>query len=198
VVWLLLFSPFLAVESVQVTGTGRLTVAQVQAAVGVRAGTPLARVDTAAVAARVRALPPVASVTISRGWPHVLRVVIVERVALVAVRRDGAYQLLDATGADIASTSTIPRGVVLLEAPAGDARRAALDVVRALPAALSAQLASVRAPTPEQVTLLLKDHRQVLWGGNADNGVKVSALLALLKMPGTVFDVSAPGVVTRR
>jgi cell division protein FtsQ len=56
----------------------------------------------------------------------------------------------------------------------------------------------VRAPSPEQVTLVLRDGRQVLWGGPVDGATKASAVLALIGMPGHVYDVSAPGVVTTR
>ena len=92
----------------------------------------------------------------------------------------------------------MPRGVVPLVSSSPPATAAALAVLRSLPPALRARLGSVSATSAEQVTLLLADHRQVLWGGASDEATKAAAVMALLRMPGTVFDVSAKGVVTRR
>ncbi|MGB8649269.1 MAG: FtsQ-type POTRA domain-containing protein, partial [Mycobacteriales bacterium] len=198
--WLLGSSSLLAVRQVVVSGEHRLTAEQIEAAADVAPGTPLARVDTAAVARRVRALGPVASVAVTRGWPHALRIKVTERVPVAALTQRRGFLLLDGGGAVIAPVATLPRGTYRLEAPAPDApaTQAALTVLRQLPRALRAQLVAVRAATPEQVTLVLRDGRTVLWGGVDDSPAKAAAVLALMKMPGTVFDVSAPGVVTRR
>lgn len=196
--WVLLGSQLLAVEKVSITGTGRVTPAQVQSIVAITPGTPLARVDTAAVADRLRALPPVASVSVSRHWPHELRVSIVERVVVVAQRTGSSYVLLDDGGVRVAVAATVPHGVVPLTSSSPASTSAALAVLRTLPRDLRARLGALQATTAEQVTLVLTDHRQVLWGGATDGAVKAAALTALLRMPGTVFDVSAKGVATRR
>lgn len=196
--WVLVWSSWLSLRTVTVTGTHRLSVAQVTAAVGIAPGTPLAKVDTGAVAARVRALEAVASVSVVRDWPHGLRVKVVERVPAVVVRRGSALVLLDLTGAPVSTVRAVPAGVFPLNAATAPATLAALQVLHALPVALVRQLAGLTATSPEQVTLLLKGGRQVLWGSATDNATKASATLVLLTMPGTVFDVSAPGVVTRR
>jgi cell division protein FtsQ len=196
--WVLLGSPLLAVQKVVVTGETRLSEAQITAAAAVDRGTPLARVDTGAVARRIRALGPVSSVTVTRGWPHSLRITVVERVPVVAVAHGTSLQLLDYSGVEIAEVTAAPRGVFRLDSGSPDATRAALTVLHGLPRGIAGRLGSLRAPTPEQVTLVLRDGRQILWGGPVDSASKASAVLALIRMPGTVFDVSAPGVVTRR
>jgi cell division protein FtsQ len=98
--------------------------------------------------------------------------------------------------------ATIPRGVFRLDVKdpgrSDPTTVAALSVLRSLPKGLLSALGSVRAASPEQVTLLMRGGRTVLWGGAADGPAKGAAALALLRLPGTVFDVSAPGVVTRR
>lgn len=198
VVWLLVGSSAFAVKDITITGAKRLTTLEVQAALAVAPGTPLAKVDTDAAASRVRGLAPVASVQVERDWPRGLQVTVVERVAIVAVPQPQGVQLMDSTGTGFATVPRIPRGVVMLTTSSPAATKAAIAVLRSLPPAIKMQLASVRATTPEQVTLLLSRNRQVLWGGAVDNATKAQATLALLKMPGTVFDVSAPGVVTRR
>lgn len=196
--WVLLGSGLLAVQKVTITGLGRLTAGQVQQVVDVPAGTPLAKVDTAAVAARLRRLPPVADVTVSRHWPHELRVAVTERVVVVAERQGAGWVLRDRTGAEVATAMVVPRGVFPLASRSPEATKAALGVLQALPNGLRGLLTQLTAPSAEQVTLQLKDGRQVLWGGDSDNGTKGAAAWALLKMPGRFFDVSAKGVVTRR
>lgn len=200
--WVLLGSSWLVVGKVVVTGEARVTAAQVLAAAHVRIGTPLARVDTGAVAARVRALGPVASVRVSRSWPRTLRVTVVEREPLVAVGHGTAWTLYDATGTQLGTATAVPAGLVRLEVAhpgPGDApTHAALTVLQTLPKALRLQVAVVRASSPEQVSLVLRDGRQVVWGGTSDARAKATALVALLRLPGRVYDVSSPTVVTRR
>lgn len=200
--WLLLASPWLVVDKVVVTGEQRLTTAQVLAAADVRLGEPLARVDTSGVAARVRALGPVLSVSVRRGWPGTLEVRLVEREAVAAVGRAPAFTLVDATGARLGTVKTLPAGVVRLGVadprPEDPATRAALTVLQALPPAVRSRLAAVRAASPEQVTLVLRDGRTVVWGGVGEARAKAAVLVPLLRLPGTVYDVSTPSVVTRR
>jgi cell division protein FtsQ len=164
--------------------------------VGVPHGTPLARVDTAAVARRVRGLAEVASVSVTRSWPNSLRVVVVERTAAVAVRQGSGYALLDDSGVRFDTVAKLPRGVVLLQA-SDDSRGAALQVIRTLPTALRKVVWVVRASTPEQVSLVLRGNRVVVWGSPDEAGPKGVAALALLKLPGRHYDVSSPSVVTR-
>lgn len=196
--WIVLASPLLAVQKVSVVGEHRLSAAAISAAAAVPAGTPLARVDTAAVAARIRALGPVAAVTVSRSWPHELSVKVVERVPVVAVTRGSSVVLLDFSDVEVATAATVPHGVYPLASSSDPATRAALSVLHGLPRGIVGRLGSLEAPSPEQVTLVLRDGRKILWGGPVDATAKASAVLALIRMPGTIFDVSSPGVVTRR
>ncbi len=196
--WVVLGSSLLAVQKVVVTGQSRLSQAEVVQAAAVQPGTPLAKVDTGAVQRRVASLSAIRSVTVTRSWPHAVRVVVVERVPVVAVPHGRRLQLLDSSGAEVAEVATAPRGVYRLETTSPAATQAALTVLRGLPRGIVGRLGSMRVTSPEQVTLVLRDGRQILWGGPVDGPAKASAVLALLRMPGTVFDVSSPGVVTRR
>ena len=201
--WVLGGSPLLALQHVTVLGGSRASAQQVEAAIGVPVGTPLARIDTAAVARRVARLGPVAHVRVSRAWPHGLRIVIVERVAVAAVADGSGVQLLDAQGVVIGPAAKLPRGLVSLHVPsAGDpGARAALTVLRALPPFLEQQLAAVAATGPDHVQLLLRGGRRVAWGppgSPAQDRQKAEAVVALLRLPGRDLDVSAPGVATRR
>lgn len=202
VAWVLLGSPYLVVDKVVVTGEKRLSSADVLAAAQVRLGTPLARVDTVDVASRVRALGPVASVSVSRSWPGTLRVAVVEREPVAAVGSGKTWTLYDGTGTQLGTATALPAALVRLQVaspgPDDAATRAALSVLQSLPKSLRLMVAAVTAPSAEQVGLVLRDGRKVVWGGASDGPAKATALIALLKLKGTVYDVSSPTVVTRR
>lgn len=197
--WVVLASSWLAVDRVEVTGTGRLQPAQVVEAAAVAAGTPLARVDTGDVEDRVAALPPVAEVAVRRTWPGTLTVEVVERTPAAAVDGPGGVVLVDATGVLFGGEPALPAGLPRLEVadpgPEDPATRAALDVHAALPEELRGQVVQVQAPSPSGVVLVLADGRQVVWGRPGGTSTKAAAVLALLDRPGTVFDVSGEGVV---
>lgn len=200
--WVLLMSPLLAVRSIAVSGTSRLSAEQVRAAADVPRGTPLARVDSAAVVRRVKSLRAVAEVRVSRGWPSTLRLQVIERTPVAGVVTTSGVTLVDAAGVPFAAAPALPPGVVRLQVarpgPKDPTTRAALDVLAVLPQPIRARVRIVRAASPSSVTLVLRDGRRVLWGGVDDTALKAQATEALLKMPGTVYDVSRPGVVTRR
>ena len=200
--WVLLVSSWLAVDRVEIRGTGRLSVDEVLAAVALEPGTPLARVDTGAVADAVRRLPPVADVQVRRSWPGALEVTVTERVVAAGVAHGAAVTLVDRSGVPFASAPSLPKGVVRLQTdspgPDDPATRAALQVHRDLPAALRTRVATVQAPSPSSVVLVLRDGKQVEWGAPGRTETKAAAALALLPKPGKVVDVSAPGVAVRR
>lgn len=200
--WVLLASPLLTVRAIEVRGTALLTPAQVRVAADVSAGTPLARVDADEVVRRVRALKPVADVTVGRSWPRTLTIRVVERRPVAALLDRSGITLVDADGVPFAPATAIPPGTVRLQVPnpgaADPTTRSALKVLADLPPPLRTPLRIVRAASPSSVTLVLRDGRQVLWGGVGDTDQKVQAAVALLRMPGRVFDVSRPAVVTRR
>ena len=80
--WIVAFSPMFGANTVTVHGTKKLTVAQVHEAAAIKHGTPLVRLDTAAVARRVESLPLVASATVRTDYPSTVVITITERVAV--------------------------------------------------------------------------------------------------------------------
>jgi cell division protein FtsQ len=195
------FTGVLGVRHVTVTGVRALSADQVRAAAAVPDGRPLARVDTGAVADHVSALPGVERVAVVRSWPNTLRITITERHGVAVVQRSGAYWLVDPDAVVFQRVSARPKLPVLDLAgvgPGSPTTTAALAAVTALPPRLLAGVATVTAPTPEQVTLTLADGRTVFWGGGEDSAAKASVLGALLGRPGRHYDVSTPSVVTVR
>jgi cell division protein FtsQ len=208
--WVVLGSPLLAVRTVQVDGESRLSEEQVVEVAGIATGTPLVRVDRAAAAARVAALPQVASVEVTRGWPNTVVITLAERVPVALVAEGGTRRLVDAGGVIFDTiTGEPPAGVVPLDVPhAGPddaATGAALGALTALPRDVRAEVTGVAARTADDVTLTLTDGRSVLWGSAARTDRKAEVLGALLDQiesgaldPADTLDVSTPDSVVLR
>jgi len=199
--WVLLASPWLRVDDVRITGTERTDLAAVQAIVDGERGRPLARVDVAALAGEVSALPLVASTDVVRSWPATLEVRVHEREAVAAVPvTAGGVDLVDDRGHVLVHAASAPPGVPLVsvdvDAAGPDSLLAALAVNGALPTALRARVAGISATSPAAVTLRLTDGPQVVWGGTDRPGRKAEVLQRLLADPEVAkaqrVDVSAP------
>ena len=192
--WLIGFSSLLAVRQVQVDGVSLVSADDVRAAAAVPAGQPLARVDEEAVAARVTAaLPAVAAVKITRHWPSTLVITVTERVAVYQVSAAGAYNWVSADGVVFhtsADAQPVPSAIVAL----GDQTllRDVATVVAALPAELAGHVLWLAAPTRDSISLQLDGDRQVVWGSAEQSDLKAQVIVALLNVPGHVYDVSAP------
>ena len=199
--WLLLGTGVLGVRAVEVTGTARLDAATVRAAAAVEPGTPLARLDTAAVARRVSALPVVRSVEVSRRWPRTVTIAVRERQPAAVQQRGPSYALVDRSGVAFDTVDRRPPGLPLVSAPvdAGPpALRAALDVLDDLPPGVRDDVRQVRAASPDRVEIELTRGRTVRWG-SAERGARKAAVLAvLLERRARVYDVSAPDAPTTR
>jgi len=196
--WVVFGSSLLAVRSIDVAGTARLTPAQVLAAAAVPDRAPLARVDIDAVASRVRALPAVRTVEVARQWPATVRIVVQER-APTAVRRHGSgFRLVDDSGVAFAVVRKRPRGLPLVSGAGQAGLRAAVDVLAATPPKVRRALLEVRATSPEVVSLRLTRRRTVVWGSPERGARKAEVLTALMTRRASVYDVSAPDAPTTR
>jgi len=199
--WLVLGSSVLGVAEVEVTGEARLSARQVTEQAAIRPGTPLARLDTAAVAARLTALPVVARVEVVRRWPRTVQIRVRERTAAAVQPRGSTWSLVDRSGVVFATVARRPKGLPVVSAPvdAGpSALRAALDVLDAVPVRVSDQVRQVRAADSDHVTMRLSRGRTVLWGSTERAARKASVLAVLLTQKASVYDVSAPDTPTTR
>jgi cell division protein FtsQ len=202
VAWALLESRFFVVRGVQVTGTHLVTPAQVRSAAGLPDGLPLIRVNGAAVAHRVERLRQVQSVRVSRDWPDRVLISVTERVPALAVPDSQGYDLIDKYGVVVESVSEQPLDTPILNLATGSqpaalrgnpAVYAAAVVVRELPRYLARELVSVRAPSPAEVTLRLRDGVSIVWGGTDRAAEKAKELAVLMRTHARSYDVSAPG-----
>jgi len=200
VTWALLGSGLFAVRSVVVTGIRLVPESEVLAAAGVRSGTPLLRVNTARIAARVLAIRQVLAVRVSTSWPDRVVIAVRERTPALAVAVPGGFDLIDAYGVVVQLVQTRP-AILPLYTPAaaepvsslrGDPDvSAAAAVLAGLPASLRPTVTSVTAPGPDQVTLQLADGVTVVWGGPGDAAAKARELAILMATGARYYDVSS-------
>lgn len=201
-VWVVYGTGVFAVSRVDVTGTKVLTPDQVRAAAAVTFGTPLARLDTDGVVARVAGLAPVARVAVDRQWPDTVVIRVTERTPVAVVPSRGRYAVVDAGGVVFHTVAKRPRELPLVElarpGPKDVTTRDALRVLAALTPQLRAALVKLSAPSTTRITLHLTKGRTVIWGDAEHSIRKAQAATALLKRSARVIDVSAPDVVTTR
>lgn len=190
------------VEGVEVRGAVTVPPGEVVAAAAVEPGTPLAGVDTAAVADRVAALPAVATVEVGRDWPNTVVVTVTERVPVAVARVSGRDLLVDATGLGYRPAppdTTLPRLRVPDPGPGESRTVAALTVLAALPSVVREQVRAVDVDVTGgtvRVVLKLTDDREVRFGSPDRAEEKAAVLVPLLSRPGRLYDVASPELPT--
>jgi cell division protein FtsQ len=195
--WLVEFSPVLVARSVSVEGVPPGTVATITSQAAVPMGTPLARVDTAAIGRRLIATGTLAEVTVSRSWPSTIVIAASPRVPVLVVRNSqGELQVVDSQGVAYATVSAPPQGVPLIytveNPPSKDSLRAGITVLEALSTAQRGRVTNVTVSGANMVTLQL-GAVTVVWGGASEPELKVKVMTALLRQQGVgTIDVSAP------
>jgi cell division protein FtsQ len=194
--WAVGFSSLLGAKTVSVRGNLTITTDRVRTVAAVKKGTPLIRLDSAAIERRVEKLPAVASATVHASYPSTVTITVVERVALGYLKRGSGFVLMDKTGRQFRTVTAEPRGLPLFAVPGG-AQAAATgaavaDVAESLTPALRAQVISVEAFDPSAITLLLTDRRIVRWGSAARSADKAVVLPTLLARGGTQIDLTDP------
>jgi cell division protein FtsQ len=204
-VWGVLGSSLLVVRSVVVhtgaaPGATAVPRAEVVSAAHVAPGTPLARVNTAAVARRVEGITQVLSAKVSRDWPDTLVITITGRTPALAVpAAGGGFTLVDRFGVTVGQVTRRPPGIAVLAAapPAATLRGspavyAAATVLRQLPPRIARRVLSVAAPSAQAVTLHLRGGVTVLWGGADRPREKAAELKILMRTKARSYDISDP------
>ncbi len=198
-VYAVYFSSMLAVEGVEVRGTVALTSADIAEAAEVPVGEPLATVDLQAIERKVQSLGAVRSVEVTRQWPHEVLIEIEERVPVAVVRMGDLLRNLDADGVVFGDRRRPPADLPMVETSTdvgNDALREAASVAGALEPGFLATVDHLEVETVDQIRLVLRDGRVVLWGNAEQSGEKAEVLAALLSREAQVYDVSVPGSPT--
>lgn len=199
--WALFGSSVFVVRHVAVIGNRLVPTARILARADVRIGTPLVRVNTAAVARRVEGISGVLWARVRRSWPDGVVITVRERQPSLAVRAGGRFALIDGDGVVVRWSASLPAGMPLLApAPAAPsalrgntAVRAAAAVVAVLPRRLRSRVVSVTVTGTDGVTLRLRHRITVVWGAAAHAREKLAAIALLLRTGARYVNVSNPG-----
>ena len=203
------YSPLLALRTVTVDGTARVSAEEVTKAVESQLGTPVALIDYDTITDQLAKFPLIRSYVTEVVPPGTLLIHIVERAPVGAVVNGAEFELLDPAGIVVQSTPTRPEDVPLINIGDQDAESAAyasvVEVLLALPAPLLAQVDTITATTKDDVSFVLRGVGQsVVWGSSENSEYKARTLAAMVpnQDPDKLleYDVSAPGsvVVTPR
>jgi len=202
-VWALLGSSLLVVRSVTVTGNHLVPTAEVLQAADVKPGTPLVRINPAAVARRVERIVQVQSAQVSRHWPDAVVITVQERTPALAVASARGYVLIDKFGVAVIRVGRRPPGMVVLSWPPSSpalaslrgspAVLAAVTVLHQLPPRILGLVRWLAAPSASAVTLDLRGDVTVRWGGTDRPAAKAAELAILMRTKATYYDLSDPG-----
>jgi cell division protein FtsQ len=198
-VWLFYFSDVLAVKDVEVKGTRTIAAEEVREVAAVPSGQPLARVDLEAIRARVEALAVVRDAQVTRTWPDRVRIDVDERVPIAVVDIGGKIRGLDDEGVVFREYPKPPPDLPQVQTSTGtrsDALQEAALVVEALPSEISRRVDHVEVATIDQISLVLRDGKDVVWGSAEESEAKAEVLAGLLRHPARTYDVSVPGQPT--
>jgi cell division protein FtsQ len=196
------FSTWLAVEEIEVSGAQTVEPSNIRARSGIDEGEPLVRVDLATAERRIGALAVVRSVSVTRQWPHGVLISIEERVAIAVVEIGGRLRGLDADGVVFSDYAKAPPGLPRVETEIGTtsaALKEAAKVIAALPQELSLIVDHVQVTSVDQISLVLKDGRTVIWGSAEESDTKAEVVAHLLAtVQAQFYDVSVPSKPTTR
>ncbi|MCW2801728.1 MAG: hypothetical protein JWQ70_3200 [Aeromicrobium sp.] len=205
--WLVWFSSYFAVRTVAVDGETTLKASQILTAADVRAGQPLARVDTVAIEARVASMGRIEDVSVSRSWPHTIRIEVLERKPIAYATIDGEIRAVDRFGIDFRTYSSPPKSLLEVRVNVLDARQrqqtlaavaAVVNLIDTKDRDLRKQVRYVSASSRDSIVLALTKGRTVTWGSGGNLTRKLTVLKSLLGIRARVYDVSAPDQPTTR
>lgn len=188
--YLLGYSSFFTVSSVEVIGTNRALTT------GITQGQKLARVEPRAIAARLEKLDWVKSAEISRNWINGKVVVqIAQRIPVATFQN----QLIDSAGVSFIPQGQRPAGLVEIQASDLANATKAVNFFTQLPEELKSSLTVVKVRSTGALVLITeKDGKrlEIRWGTNSENELKLKVFKALLALPENAtikrVDVSAP------
>jgi len=204
-VWAVWFSSWFVARSVEVTGNAAVTAEDVVKAAQVGLGTPLVRLDTAAIADRVRQIPVVADASVSTSLSGAVRIQVTERTPVYVIPDNQGWLLVDGTGKGYWHADAVPDGLPTVTIPhdnSGSAQRLMADaatIVAALPPSVRTLMVSMTATTPDDFTIALADGRRIMWGSAGQSDEKAMVIASLLSVDASYYDVSSPShPATRR
>jgi cell division protein FtsQ len=195
-----IFSPLLALRTISVDGTKKVSASDIRSAVSGQLGTPLALLDQGKIRKDLERFTLIRSYVTQVVPPNTLVIRIVERQPIAVVASGSGFDQVDAAGVVLATTTnrgSFPVIDVGNLSPTSGAFRSAVQVLLALPKSLSGRVRMVSATTADDLRITLAgSNRVVVWGSASGSGQKVVSLSLMLKQAScsgqAIIDVSAP------
>ena len=188
--YLLGYSSFFTVSSVEVIGTNRAVTT------GIIKGQKLARVEPREIATKLENLDWVESADISRNWINGKVVVQLTQRTPIATYKN---QVIDSSGTSFVPQGTRPSGLVDIQAADIKDATKAVNFFTQLPEELKSTLTVVKVRSTGALVLIPESKGKKLeirWGTNSENELKLKVYKALLALPENAdikrVDVSAP------
>jgi len=136
------------IDTVEVEGATRADPRQIVIASALVLGEPLLGLDQGSVQARVEAVPWVAEAEVKRSWLGTVTILVVERVAVVALPTGSRFAVVDRTGRQLEVVADRPEGFMTVAGvdasgvpgqPVSEEGLAVVTLVEQIPAGLEAQ-----------------------------------------------------------
>ena len=190
-VYVMFWSPLLAVDEVKVVGARHTTSAEIASIADLDAGDNLLRLSTSSIAEKAEQLPWVKSADVDRMLPGTVRVRVVERKPALILSIGSDRWTIDNRGivldeGEAAKGLPVLAGVEVAGVEPGDRLQTeesvdALKAYRSLPARMRKNVAGVFAPTRERISVSLVQGTVVRFGAAERLEAKNEVLKALLK-----------------
>jgi cell division protein FtsQ len=201
IVLVMVFSPILAVKSIEITGVNRVSEASIRKDLKFLIGKPLPQVTSDEIATKLSSYQLIDSVSAVSVPPNTLRVVVIERSPIAILAINGVPYLYDPAGVQLGRAGVKDRLPTIQNVgnPATSKTfKLAIDVLLMIPVKLLPQVATISASSKDSVYLTLRSKNQkILWGDDSQPGLKAKVLSALMdhyaRQWGITFDVSSPG-----
>lgn len=196
VVWIF---PVLRVNSIEVSGTERVSAQTVLEDSGIVEGDNLLRIDASGAASRIAKQPWVRGVTVSRHFPSTVDIAVTEREVVGFVEHDDGAHLIDHQGhAFLIDTPPDEAVEITGEVDDEDAVNAAVAAIATVPNLIRREIASLEVKSSHAMELRLHDGRTIYWGVDDANEQKAAALEHVIHREGEHWDISNPSLVTVR
>jgi cell division protein FtsQ len=201
------YTPLFGARHIDVEGTRSLTYAKVLRIAGVREGTNVFHLETAAVQRRLRSSPWIADASVERDLPSTIRIRIIEREPVARASIGGRMQAVagDGTalpGADASDTSDLPEVRAAVRELDAHARTSGARALAAMTPSVRARVGGVVVGIDGSLTLRVDTDIVVVFGPSGEDGAKAAALRAILVWAGrndmalATIDLTVPGAPT--
>lgn len=200
--YLLGWSSLLTVKQIEINGAPTLNSEKTIAkSLNLSLGDKLARVDSRALANRLKANDWIKSADISRNWINGKVVIDLQpRTPVALYTAPGKPQVaLDASGASFQLMGQVPAGLPKVSSSSVASGLIAIEVFTEMPKEFSEGIERLTAVSPTNILIdgKFSDRTmQIVWGDGEDLSLKIKVITALLELPENksirLIDVTAP------